>query len=171
MAGAAGQESQEGVSTLVVYDCMLFFRAVSRPNRVRPVFDLVAQGEVTLCFSPEVLAEIRDVLTRPKLRAKYPSLTAEAVDGFLAQHLRTAKWVSDVPEHYVLARDPKDSKYLNLAIAAGAQYLVTSDRDLLELMEATSTAGQDFRNRFPDVRVLEPAAFDAAITTSGGDIS
>jgi putative PIN family toxin of toxin-antitoxin system len=155
------------VNTLAVYDCMLFFRAVSRPSRVRPLFDLVAQGQVTICFSPDVLAEIRDVLTRPKLQAKYPALTSQAVDAFLAQHLRTAKWVSDVPERYVLARDPKDSKYLNLAIAAHATYVVTSDLDLLDLMDANSPAGQDFRGRFPDVRIVEPAAFHAAISTSG----
>ncbi len=63
---------------------MLFFRVVSRPAQVRPVFDLVQNGSVTLCFSAEVLAEIRDVLTRPKLVAKYPALTPEAVDAFLA---------------------------------------------------------------------------------------
>jgi putative PIN family toxin of toxin-antitoxin system len=155
------------VSTLAVYDCMLFFRAVSRPHRVRPVFDFVAQGRVTLCFSPEVLAEIRDVLVGPKLQAKYPSLTLQAVDVFLGQHLQAAKWVRDVPEEYVLARDPKDSKYLNLAIAAGAQYVVTSDRDLLDLMEVASSAGLEFRARFPSVHVVQPDEFQRIVEASG----
>ncbi len=127
---------------------------------------------MTLCFSPDTLAEIRNVLTRPKLRAKYPSLTVEAVDAFLAQHLQTSKWVTDVPEHYVLERDPKDSKYLNLAISAGANYVVTTDRDLLELMDSHGSAGQDFRGRFPTVRVVEPAQFEAVVIageTSGRD--
>lgn len=144
---------------------MLFFRAVSRPTRVRPVFDLVATGKVTLCFSPDVLAEIHDVLTRPKLLAKYPALTEQAVDAFLAQQLRGAKWMSDVPEQYVLARDPKDSKYVNLAIAAGADYLVTSDRDLLELMEPASEVGQEFRSRFPGIRILEPTRFESIVVS------
>lgn len=154
------------MSTLAVYDCMLFFRAVSQPKRVRPIFDLVDQGQVTLCFSPEVLAEIRDGLTRPKLLAKYQAITSAAVDAFLAQQLRAAKWISDVPEEYCLVRDPKDSKYVNLALAAAAPYLVTTDRDLLDLMEPTSTVGQDFRARFAGIRILEPAAFQAVVIGS-----
>lgn len=155
------------MSTLAVYDCMLFFRAAARPRLARPLFDLVHQGRVTLCLGPDVLAEIRDVLTRPKLIAKYPALTKVAVDAFLAQHLRMATWVNDVPQHYVLARDPNDSKYLNLAITAGASFVVTSDLDLLDLMEPQSAAGVDFRTRFPAVRVVSQAAFEALVAGAG----
>jgi putative PIN family toxin of toxin-antitoxin system len=145
---------------------MLYFRAASRPSRVRPIFDFVDNGQVTLCFGPEVLSEIRDVLTRPILMAKYPALTVKAVDAFLAHHLTAAKWISDVPEHYVLARDPKDSKYLNLAIAAGAPYVVTDDKDLLDLMAPQSGTGIDFRARFPQVQILNVAAFEVQIVKS-----
>ena len=152
------------MSSLAVYDCMLFFSAAARPGRFRPVFDLVERQAVKLCLSPDVLAEIRDVLTRPKLVAKYSALTAEAVESFLARHLRTARWHDDVPEQFVLKRDPKDSKYLNLAIAATAPYVVTLDHDLLDLAHSDSAEGNDFRNRFPGIQILEPAAFEAAMT-------
>jgi putative PIN family toxin of toxin-antitoxin system len=142
---------------------MLFFSAAARPGRLRPVFDLVQQQVVTLCFSPEVLAEIRDVLTRPKLVAKYTALTPEAVDAFLARHLRAARWVSDVAEQFVLERDPKDSKYLNLAIATAAPHVVTLDRDLLDLARPDNAEGIDFRYRFPGIQILEPGAFVAEI--------
>lgn len=142
---------------------MLFFRAAARPRLARPIFDFVHGGQVTLCLSPDVLAEIRDVLTRPKLVAKYPALTKQAVDAFLAQLLRLATWINDVPEHYVLARDPDDSMYLNLAITAGARYIVTTDLDLLDLMEPQSPAGVDFRTRFPSVEIVTPAAFEPLI--------
>lgn len=120
MAGAPGTESQDRVSTFAVYDCMLFFRAAVRPSSVHPLFELIDQGNVEIALSPDVLAEVRDVLTRPKLVAKYPALTTEAVDAFLAQYLRLARWIDNVPEHYSLVRDPKDSNYLNLAIEAAA---------------------------------------------------
>jgi putative PIN family toxin of toxin-antitoxin system len=109
------------------------------------------------------LAEIRDVLTRPKLVAKYPALTKQAVDAFLAQHLRMATWISDVPEHYILARDPDDSMYLNLAITSGTPYVVTDDLDLLELMEPQSTTGIDFRTRYPAVQIVTPSDFEALV--------
>ena len=143
---------------------MLFFSTAARPGRFRPVFDLVERQVVELCLSPDVLAEIRGVLTRPKLVAKYATLTAEPVESFVARHLRTARWFDDVPEQFVLQRDPKDSKYLNLAIAAAAHYVVTLDRDLLDLARPDSAEGNDFRSRFPGIQILEPAAFEAAMT-------
>ena len=130
---------------------------------MHPLFQLVNQGRVEIALSPDVLAEVRDVLKRPKLIAKYPALTPQAVDAFLAQYLRLAKWIDNVPEHYVLMRDPKDSKYLNLAIEASAPYVVTDDKDLLDLMDPQSTAGIDFRTRFPEVEIVTPAAFAALI--------
>jgi len=151
------------VSTLAVYDCMLFFRETSRPGRVRSIFDVVRRGSVTLCLSPDVLAEIRDVLTRPKLVVKYPALTPEAVDAFLAEQLRSARWLNDVPERFVLARDPKDSKYLNLAIAAAAPYIVTADLDMLDLMHSEDTEAKNFRSLYPGVSVHSPGDFEAII--------
>jgi predicted nucleic acid-binding protein len=68
-----------------------------------------------------------------------------------------------VGAHYDLARDPKDSKYLNLAIEARAPYVVTDDKDLLELMDASTAVGLDFQSRFPNVAVVQPAEFLAAI--------
>lgn len=149
------------MTTLAVYDCMLFFRAAARPRLARPHFDFVYNGQVTLCLGPEVLAEIRDVLTRPKLLAKYPALTQQAVDAFLAQHLRMAKWLTDVPERYTLTRDPADSKYINLAIAADAEFIVTTDDDLLDLIAPRSAAGLDFRQRFPRIQIVTPNEFEA----------
>lgn len=61
---------------------------------------------------------------------------------------------SDVPKAVVLERDPKDEPYLNLAIAAKAHYLVSRDRDLLDLM-----SDENFRERNPDLLILDPAAF------------
>lgn len=142
---------------------MLFFRAALRPGNIHPLFDLVDQGRVEIALSPDVLAEVRDVLTRPKLTAKYPALTTQAVDAFLAQYLRLARWIDSVPEHYTLLRDPKDSKYLNLAIEASAPYVVSDDNDLLDLMAPKSAAGQDFRNRYSAIEIVSPGEFLAIV--------
>jgi putative PIN family toxin of toxin-antitoxin system len=145
---------------------MLFFRAASRPSRVHPLFELVEQGRVVIALSPDVLSKIRDVLTRPKLVARYPALTTQAVDAFVAEYLRLAKWIDNVPEHYTLLRDPKDSKYLDLAIEANVPYVVTADLDLLDLMDPGSLAGQDFRCRFPTVQIVTPATFLAIVAAA-----
>lgn len=157
------------MSTLAVYDCMLFFRAASRPHRTRRTFELVHEGVVKLCMSPEVLAEIRDVLNRPEHQAKFPALTPAAVDAFLARYLRAASWFSSVPKVFELQRDPKDGKYVDLAVAAMAPYLVTTDRDLLDLMDGSTAVGRDFVERFPGLRILDPITFLDAIATREQD--
>jgi predicted nucleic acid-binding protein len=59
--------------------------------------------------------------------------------------------VPDVPKAFTLERDPKDEPYINLAIAAAAQYLVTWDKDLLDL------AGNElFRQAYPNLTILDP---------------
>src|SRR3954470_11841875 len=113
------------MGVIAVYDCMLFLQAASRPDRVHGTFRLLADGTVTLCMSPAVLAEIRDVLTRPELRAKFPALTPEHVEVFLDHVLASARLIDPVAEVFTLPRDPKDEPYVNLAVAAGARYLVT----------------------------------------------
>lgn len=40
---------------------------------------------------------------------------------------------------FVFERDPKDAKYVELAIACRCEYLVTRDRDLLDLREQVSS--------------------------------
>jgi len=110
-------------------------------------------------MSPDVLAEIRDVLNRPEHRTRFPALTPIAVDAFLARYLRAISWFPVVPDSYTVQRDPKDSKYVNLALAAEAPYLLTTDRDLLDLMKSDTVEGRDFIHRFPKLKILDPVAF------------
>ena len=44
------------------------------------------------------------------------------------------------------------------AIEAGAQFLVTRDHDLLDLMRDTEE-GRDFKSRFRQLKILDPLAF------------
>lgn len=63
-----------------------------------------------------------------------------------------------MPKRFELPRDPDDEPYINLAIEAGARFLVTRDRDLLDLMRYTEE-GRDFQSRFQQLEILDPVAF------------
>jgi len=67
--------------------------------------------------------------------------------------------VRRVPHVYTVERDPDDSPYVNLAIAAGARYLVTRAKDLLGLMSGRSRQSRDFRSRFRQLRIVDVATF------------
>ena len=142
------------MSIRAVFDCMLFLQAVT--NEAGPAFacfQLVDEGRLTLCLSPAILAEVKDVLGRPNIRRKFPHLTGERVEEFLARATAKGVVLDEVPEAFRYARDPDDEPYLNLAIAAHAQYLVSRDQDLLDLMAESA-----FRVRYPGLSVVDPAA-------------
>jgi putative PIN family toxin of toxin-antitoxin system len=145
---------------------MIFLQAASNPRRVHSTFRLAESGAVTLCVSPEVLAEVRDVLTRPKHKERFPALTDDHVSDFLTAITKLSTLVDQVPEIYILVRDPKDSKYNNLAVAAKAEYLVRWDRHLLALMDTQTTEGADFSRRFPAIRIVDPIGFIAMVEKS-----
>jgi putative PIN family toxin of toxin-antitoxin system len=146
---------------------MLFFQAASRPSRVHGTFRAILDGRVTLCMSAEVLSEIRDVLTRPEHRIRFPALTPQLVDAFLSQYLPGMRWVADVPPAFDVPRDPKDNPSVNLAVAAGAKYLVTwNHRHLGYLMQRDTPEGRDFCRRFPSLRIVDPPTFLGEIEPS-----
>ena len=62
--------------TAAVFDCMIFLQAAT--NDQGPAFaclSLVELGHAALHVSPTILAEVGDVLTRPKIQKKFPHLT------------------------------------------------------------------------------------------------
>jgi len=113
----------------------------------------VRDGRLDLFISPEVLAEVRDVLNRPKTLRKFPSLTPEAVDVFLLDLASHAATLAAVPKVFSFPRDPKDEPYIDLAAAAQARYLVSRDNDLLDLMGDFA-----FRRQFAGLTVIDPVA-------------
>lgn len=155
------------MSVLAVYDCMMWLMQAARPERVHESFDLVERGEVELCVSRETLAEIHDVLTRAKHAAKFPSLTPQRALEFIRYFADKARLIDPVPDSYQLERDPKDSKYINLALAADATHLVTCDLDLLELMNPASITGAHFTSQFPRLQIIEPIDFVQMIRKRG----
>lgn len=101
----------------------------------------------TLITSRELLDELDTRLARPKF-SKYlndPQRRAFVADLALASAMVEVRGVIKV------CRDPDDDKLLEMAIAGGADCLVTGDQDLLIL------------NPFRGVPVLTPAQFVAAV--------
>src|SRR6185369_81377 len=97
------------MKTHVVFDCMIFLQGAGRPlGPARACFRLVENGDVTLFLSPEIVAEVQDVLTRPKTLRKFPLLSSEWVTTFVGNVKAKAVIVDNVPKVFSLVRDPKD---------------------------------------------------------------
>ncbi|MCY2984673.1 MAG: putative toxin-antitoxin system toxin component, PIN family [Planctomycetota bacterium] len=83
-------------------------------------------------------------LTRPSLQCKFPSLSIFAVQDFLDRIQACSVCSVNIANVFILERDPKDAKYVDLAIATKADFLVTRDKDLLDLREKESLLVQIF---------------------------
>jgi predicted nucleic acid-binding protein len=78
----------------------------------------------------------------------------------LVEILRTkATLIKDVPFVFNYPRDPKDEKYINLAVAGGAAYIISRDADLLDLMTGINEESKKFRQKFRPLKVIEPLEF------------
>jgi putative PIN family toxin of toxin-antitoxin system len=139
---------------------MVFLQGAARAEAAAAAcLRLAEAGHVDLFLSAEILDELQDVLTRRKIQRRFPALTQETVEAFLARVQHFSHCVAKPPSVITLARDPKDEKYLNLAVAAGASHLVSWDQDLLDLIDDPSADAQAFRAQFPHITILDPVAF------------
>lgn len=113
-----------------------------RESVSRQAFDLANQlGKIIL--SLDTIAELNDVLGRVKFD-RYIQATERF--QFLALLVAEAVLIDvDVTIHE--CRDPKDDKFLELALSGQADCLVTGDKDLLVL------------NPFRGIPILTPRAF------------
>jgi len=126
-----------------VFDTNVLISALLLADSVpRRAFDrALDHGKVLLSFA--VLAELNDVLGRREFR-KY--VEEEDVRRFLAALTREAEWV-ETTARITACRDPKDNKFLELAVSGRATHLVSGDADLLSL------------SPFQNITVLTPRAF------------
>jgi len=139
---------------------MVFLQGAARQTSpAKACLDLAENGFVQLCLSAEIVAEVKDVLTRPEVQSKCPALIPMDVDAFMARLSMEAVHLLNVPAKFHYERDPKDTPYINLALVAQAEYLVTRDTDLLALMRETTEPGRAFRFRYPFLIILERVAF------------
>jgi uncharacterized protein len=86
--------------------------------------------------SEETLRELAETLSRPKF-----DLYVSRPDRqrFFELSARVAEWVP-VTTATRRCRDPKDDKFLELAVDGKADWIITGDKDLLELSPFQSTS-------------------------------
>lgn len=147
-------------ASVAVFDCNVFLQAAAREKSIAAeCLRLVEDGVIKLYLSEEILAEVEDVLNRPEVRNHFQTLTEEIVDAFLLRLRKTSQIIRQVPQKFSYSRDPDDEPYINLAVEAKAAYIVSRDKDLLDLMTGYTTEAKEFRQRFRPLRVIEPLEF------------
>ena len=126
-----------------MFDTSTLVGAASRQTGVPHRCFLHAIRSDRVAVSDATLSELREVLARPRLsRFVQPELGEQILALFAIVGVRF------VPSERVAdCRDPKDNCFLELALASGADIIVSSDQDLLVL------------HPWRDTRILRPAEY------------
>jgi putative PIN family toxin of toxin-antitoxin system len=80
-------------------------------------------------MSEEIFAEYEAILERVKQEQHFTT----AIEPWLNTLRTSALWVTPVPLEQKVCRDPKDDKFIEAALAAGAKIVIARDRDLTVL--------------------------------------
>jgi putative PIN family toxin of toxin-antitoxin system len=125
-----------------------------------PIRNAVGTGRAEIYMDAVCEEELARVLARGFAKR---TLDAKAQEACIAQCRRLSKRIETrlaegERRQLPVCRDPDDQKFLEAALAAGARFLVTKDRALLELAHK--------RARLP-FRIVKPADFRAALAASG----
>ena len=104
-------------------------------KKINFIDKLLAGGKVELVFCDELLAELVEVISRPKLSRFFTDEDWELVFEIIDRYSVYIPVVSSV----TICRDDKDNFLLSLAKDAKANYLLTGDKDLLVLKTFDTT--------------------------------
>jgi len=108
-----------------------------RDPAVEPLRAALAAGQLQACRSPATDAEFAEVLRRPELF----DVATERQAALLGAWEAASTPVDGIHAAPWTCRDPLDQKFLDLAVSAGATWLITRDRDLLRLARKARRQG------------------------------
>lgn len=95
---------------------------------------LVKKGSV-LIFSQQLLREFIEVARRPKFQKYFIEEDLAEILGFIHAKSNFIHITTEIN----ICRDKKDNFLLSLAVDGSADYLITGDKDLLDLREIEGT--------------------------------
>lgn len=92
------------------------------------VLRAMIKGEIAFAISPAVAFEYEDVLKRPGILGAHSTIAASDIDTVLNALLRQAELISPRIRYRPFLDDPKDDLYIECALNAGANRIVSNDK-------------------------------------------
>jgi len=127
----------------IVLDTNCLLRAVPPKSDYHCILTALQQGRYTLCYSNEVLIEYEELL----IRFYGKQLTNYVFNFFL--YSTNALLITPYFQWNLIYADPDDNKFVDCALNAGADYIVTNDKHFNVLKSIP----------FPPIRVIDIEAF------------
>lgn len=126
----------------VVLDTNIIISAIVFGGKPRDILTLIIEGKFRLAVSEEILSEIRGVLTGKKFR--YPPQSAHTI---LNEIEFLSYLVNPTVKIHKITKDTDDNKFLECAVTAGADFIISGDIHLLKL------------GTYKNIKIVTPADF------------
>ena len=126
----------------VVIDTNVFVSSFFGGNP-RKIVDMWKQGKLTLCLSKEIVSEYTTVLDRIGLENQKE---LKEIFSLFARGIHSV-FRGNPPALKVVIDDPDDDKFIECAVALKAEYIISGDKDLLEVSE------------YMGIKILNPREF------------
>ena len=108
----------------------------------------IKKKNVEICFSQNLQDEIFTVMTRPKFSKMIPEEKIAEIREIVANYTTMINPDCDITD----CRDPKDNFILELAVTAKADYIISGDKDLLDL------------NPYKSIKIIKAREFEEIIS-------
>ena len=126
------------MSRQVVIDTNCLVQMISAHSPYRPAWQAFREGQYTLCVSNDILNEYNEILGR---------VANTAVAHNIVNAIVRSPYTRMLDPHFhfgLIEQDPDDNKFVDCAIIAGADYIVSEDSHFRVLSEIP----------FPNVNVI-----------------
>jgi len=132
----------------IVFDTNCLFRVLPQNSPYRCLWEAFLRNEFKLCYTTEILQEYEEVLMR-----FYIPIIAE----FTVETLIKSRNTIQVIPYYkwnLISADPDDNKFVDCALNAGADCIVTNDKHFNVLKNID----------FPKINVIDIDTFKSIIS-------
>lgn len=131
------------MSRQVVIDTNCLVQMISVHSPYRPAWQAFREGQYTLCVSNDILNEYNEILAR---------VSNNTVAHNIVNAIVRSPYTRMIDPHFhfgLIEQDPDDNKFVDCAIIAGADYIVSEDSHFRVLAEIP----------FPNVNVIRMDEF------------
>lgn len=122
----------------VVVDANVWVSALLWGGKPAAIIKAAEESKVGIIVSEAIIGEISQVLTYPKLTKVYQAENLHH-EELIEAVLRVVKFVEVTKKVNVVIEHPADDKFIECALAARADYIVSGDKHLLKIESYKST--------------------------------
>ena len=126
----------------VVLDTNIYISGILFAGKPREVLDLAIKGKIHVFISPDILSELRDVLSRKKF-----GFSPERVDIIIREIESITTMINPAKKYSIVSHDSDDNIIIDCAMESRVEYIITGDNDLLCL------------NKYKRITIINPALF------------